>query len=91
MCSEDTAARYASVVHTDFRSAKSAVKFLPHVRSNFGGRVMLINAWRNISDDDPVYNDSLACCDQSTVREGDYVPPLRPGKRCEDNALSRSG
>ena len=35
---------------------------------------MLINAWRNIDDKDPIYNNTLACCDQHSVRSpGDFV------------------
>ena len=28
---------------------------------------MLINTWRNISEEHPIYNNTLACCDQQTV------------------------
>jgi len=38
------------------------------------GKYMLINAWRNISDEHPIYNNTLACCDQQTVNSpGDYI------------------
>jgi hypothetical protein len=38
------------------------------------GKYMLINAWRNIDDKDPIYNNTLACCDQHSVRSpGDFV------------------
>ena len=31
----------------------------------------MINAWRNISDTAPIYNNTLACADQTTIRSPD--------------------
>ena len=71
---------YANIVHTDFRAKKSVEKFYQrpdhHEKSHaeggamaggVAGKFILINAWRNISDTDPIYNNTLACCDQQTV------------------------
>jgi hypothetical protein len=66
--------RYATVVHTDFCAANSVKKFYrtngipPGVKV----RYMLINAWRNISDT-PIYNNSLACVDTTSVDPEHFV------------------
>ena len=55
------------------------------------GKFILINAWRNISDTDPIYNNTLACCDQQTVDEPeDYISvdvPLTPEAHAEQYRL----
>jgi len=74
---------YANVVHTDFRARRSVQKFYeqPNHREMIRtggdgpkGKYMMINTWRNISEDHPIWNNTLACCDQQTVSSpGDYV------------------
>ena len=63
---------YVSVVHTDFRMEKA----YELARKLSGGnadvrdrhsRFVFINAWRNVSSKDPIYNNTLACCDGNTV------------------------
>ena len=58
---------YANVVHTDFRAAKARTKLHEQPKREVHGKFMLVNAWRNISDHRPIYNNTLACCDQQTV------------------------
>lgn len=60
---------YAGVVHTDFRAHRAQEL----ARSQGNGlldqrRFIIVNTWRNISDEHPVYNDALALCDSKTVR-----------------------
>mmetsp|Transcript_119742 Transcript_119742/g.211700 ORF Transcript_119742/g.211700 Transcript_119742/m.211700 type:complete len:542 (+) Transcript_119742:70-1695(+) len=75
---------YANVVHTDYRARRSVQKFYEQASSQEmttvaasgvpNGKYMLINTWRNISDENPIYNNTLACCDQQTVSSpDDYV------------------
>lgn len=74
---------YANVVHTDFRARRSVQKFYEQpdhhemLRTGGGGpkgKYMMINTWRNISEDQPIWNNTLSCCDQQTVSSpGDYV------------------
>merc|ERR1740138_1590765 len=75
---------YANVVHTDFRARRSVQKFFEQPQSQRmtrpvaagvpHGKWMLLNTWRNISDTNPIYNNTLACCDQQTVSSpDDYV------------------
>jgi hypothetical protein len=75
---------YANVVHTDFRARRSVQKFFEQPESQRmtrpvaagvpHGKWMLLNTWRNISDANPIYNNTLACCDQQTVSSpDDYV------------------
>jgi len=75
---------YANVVHTDFRARRSVEKFYEQPNSRAmtdkriggvpHGKYMLINTWRNISERNPIYNNTLACCDQQTVSApDDYV------------------
>ena len=64
---------YVSVVHTDFRMEKAydlANKLSKPGDVNVrdaNNRFMFINAWRNVSDRDPIYNNTLCCCDGKTV------------------------
>jgi hypothetical protein len=94
---------YANVVHTDFRAKKSVEKFYqqpdhramasahgrPHAQQ---GKYMLLNAWRNISDKHPIYNNTLACCDQQTIiSPDDYISvdvPLTPEAHAEQYRLA---
>merc|ERR1719267_388634 len=65
---------YASKVHTDFTGSKSAEKFYRAAGLPEGLKVryVLINGWRNISDE-PVYNQPLAVLDSASVRAEDMV------------------
>jgi len=79
---------YASRVHTDFSGAKSAEKFYraAGVPEGVKVRYVLINAWRNISDTHPVYNQPLALLDSASVTDGEMVrvnEPLKHGARCQ--------
>merc|ERR1719231_509234 len=79
---------YASVVHTDFRAEKAAA-LVEAAGGDRDGRYMLINTWRNISPAHPIYNNTLACCDGTTVAQalaGDV--PLPGGKLAEQYRLS---
>lgn len=64
---------YANVVHTDFRAKRSAQRYHEQpvgVREANGaanGKYIMINAWRNISGTAPIFNNTLACCDQTSV------------------------
>merc|ERR1711879_443380 len=60
---------YAGVVHTDFRADRAEEL----ARSQGNGlldqrRYMIVNTWRNISDENLIYNNTLALCDAKTVR-----------------------
>ena len=63
---------YVSVVHTDFRMEKAyelarrLSKGDADARDR-NSRFMFINAWRNVSSKNPIYNNTLACCDGKTV------------------------
>jgi len=79
---------YASKVHTDFTGSKSAEKFYRAAGIPEGTKVRfcLINAWRNISETDPVYNNPLALLDSTAVTEGEMVrvnEQLKHGARCQ--------
>lgn len=89
---------YAGVVHTDFRHDRAHEL----ARSQGSGRkemfssqrdrqrFMIINTWRNISDDHLIYNNTLALCDGKTVREQHLLPcdVKHPnGKRSEQYRL----
>jgi len=79
---------YASKVHTDFTGSKSAEKFYRAAGIPDGVKVryVLINAWRNISETDPVYNHPLALLDSTAVTEEEMVrvnEQLKPGARCQ--------
>jgi hypothetical protein len=90
---------YANVVHTDFRARRSVQKYYEqpaHVRDGDGtenGKYIMINAWRNISDTAPIYNNTLACADQTTIRSpDDYLRvdvPLTPEATAEQYRLKR--
>merc|ERR1711907_511440 len=59
---------YAGVVHTDFRADRAHEL----ARSKGSGlldqrRFMIVNTWRNISDEHLIYNNTLALCDATTV------------------------
>merc|ERR1719387_144976 len=68
---------YANVVHTDFRAKRSVQRYYEQpvsVRDGNGaanGKYIMINAWRNISDTAPIFNNTLACCDQTSVSSPD--------------------
>lgn len=57
-----------------------------------GGKWMLLNTWRNISDSNPIYNNTLACCDQQSVSSpDDFVSvdvPLRRHSHAEQYRLA---
>ena len=79
---------YASKVHTDFTGSKSAEKFYRAAGIPEGTKVryVLINAWRNISDTDPVYNQPLALLDSTAVTANEMVrvnEQLKHGARCQ--------
>ena len=79
--------RYAHAIHTDAsaltaeRAYFGALKKLaeewpgdPNVARFRSGRFMYINAWRNISDDFPIMDNHLACCDESSlIAPDDYI------------------
>jgi peptidoglycan hydrolase-like protein with peptidoglycan-binding domain len=82
-------ASYASVIHTDFTGSKSAEKFYRAAGIPEGVKVrfVLLNTWRNISENDPVYNNALACCDASSISSDELVRVdelLKPGAACQD-------
>lgn len=95
---------YANVVHTDFRARRSVQKFYEQADSHEmtrparggapHGKWMLINTWRNISDSNPIYNNTLACCDQQTVSSpDDYVSvdvPLSADAHAEQYRLKKN-
>jgi len=79
---------YAGKVHTDFTGSKSAEKFYRAAGIPEGVKVryVLINAWRNISETDPVYNHPLALLDSTTITEEEMVrvnEQLKHGARCQ--------
>jgi len=79
---------YASKVHTDFTGSKSAEKFCraAGIPEGVRARYVLINAWRNISDTDPVYNQPLACLDSTSITDQEMVrvnEQLKHGARCQ--------
>jgi len=79
---------YASKVHTDFTGSKSAEKFCRAAGLPDGVKVryVLINAWRNISDTDPIYNHPLAVFDSTSVTDAEMVrvnEQLKHGARCQ--------
>jgi len=79
---------YASKVHTDFTGSKSAEKFYRAAGVPAGTKVryVLMNAWRNICDAHPVYNQPLAVLDSTSIREGEMVrvnEQLKPGAQCQ--------
>mmetsp|Transcript_99003 Transcript_99003/g.171580 ORF Transcript_99003/g.171580 Transcript_99003/m.171580 type:complete len:583 (+) Transcript_99003:77-1825(+) len=80
---------YATVVHTDFTGSKSAEKFYraAGIPTSVKARYVLLNTWRNIHEHEPVYNDSLACLDASSIVSEDLVRVdelLKPGAACKD-------
>jgi len=79
---------YASKIHTDFTGSKSAEKFCRAAGLPEGLKVryVLVNAWRNISDTDPIYNHPLAVFDSTSVTDGEMVrvnEQLKHGARCQ--------
>ena len=76
-------AGYASVVHSDYCAKRSAEKFTgADGTSQLKVRYMLLNTWRNISDDRPIYNNSLAVCDATSVdQDRDFRRVDAPLKR----------
>jgi len=76
---------YATKVHTDFTGSKSAEKFYrTAIPNGVKARYVLINAWRNISEE-PVYNHSLACLDTTSITNEELVrvnEQLKPGGLC---------
>jgi len=79
---------YASKVHTDFTGSKSAEKFYraAGVPEGVKVRYVLINAWRNISETNPIYNHPLALLDSKSITEGEMVrvnEQLKHGARCQ--------
>jgi peptidoglycan hydrolase-like protein with peptidoglycan-binding domain len=79
---------YAAKVHTDFTGSKSAEKFYraAGVPEGVKVRYVLINAWRNISETDPVYNQPLALLDSTSIKEEEMVrvnEQLKHGARCQ--------
>ncbi|GMH51432.1 hypothetical protein TL16_g01009 [Triparma laevis f. inornata] len=77
---------YASVVHSDYCAKRSTQSFLRANGAPANTRYMLINAWRNIDDDNVIHNDTLACCDTTSVDdEQDFVrfdAPLKENAHC---------
>jgi len=88
---------YAGVVHTDFRAdrarelarSKGSGKKEMFSSQRDRARFMIVNTWRNISDDRPIYNNTLALCDGKTVRDVLPCDVQHPnGKRSEQYRLS---
>eukprot|EP00746_Dinoflagellata_sp_MGD_P166340 gnl/MRDRNA2_/MRDRNA2_96160_c0_seq1.p1 gnl/MRDRNA2_/MRDRNA2_96160_c0~~gnl/MRDRNA2_/MRDRNA2_96160_c0_seq1.p1 ORF type:complete len:644 (-),score=91.92 gnl/MRDRNA2_/MRDRNA2_96160_c0_seq1:171-2102(-) len=65
---------YAQIVHSDYCAKKSVEKVYENenVSEQLQGKYMLINAWRNISEQHPIYNNTLACCDALSVNVADF-------------------
>jgi len=66
---------YAGVVHTDFRAHRA--EELARAQGNGlldQRRFMIVNTWRNISDEHVIYNNALALCDSKTVSERGVLP-----------------
>merc|ERR1719231_1072667 len=79
---------YASKVHTDFTGSKSREKFARAAGIPDGVKVryVLVNAWRNISDTDPIYNNPLAVLDSTSVTDTEMVrvnEQLKHGAHCQ--------
>ena len=88
---------YAGVVHTDFRADRAH-----ELARNQGGgrkeinssqrdrqRFMIVNTWRNISDEHLIYNNTLALCDGKTVKDVLPCDVQHPnGKRSEQYRLN---
>ena len=52
-------------------------------------RFMIVNTWRNISDEHLIYNNTLALCDGKTVKDVLRCDVQHPnGKRSEQYRLS---
>jgi len=88
---------YAGVVHTDFRAdrahelarSKGSGKKEMFSSQRDRQRFMVVNTWRNISDDRPIYNNTLALCDGKTVTDVLPCDVQHPnGKRSEQYRLS---
>merc|ERR1711998_632086 len=78
---------YASKVHTDFTGSKSAEKFsrAAGIPEGLKVRYVLVNAWRNISETHPVYNQPLALLDSTSITDQEMVrvnEQLSAGARC---------
>lgn len=59
---------YAGVVHTDFRADRAQELARSHGNGLLDQRrFMIVNTWRNISDEHLIYNNALALCDSKTV------------------------
>jgi len=73
---------YAGVVHTDFRQdrAYQLARSKGSGKKEFGSsqrdrqRFMIVNTWRNISDEHLIYDNTLALCDGKTVDERALLP-----------------
>eukprot|EP00239_Pterosperma_sp_CCMP1384_P007623 CAMPEP_0197844520 /NCGR_PEP_ID=MMETSP1438-20131217/1508_1 /TAXON_ID=1461541 /ORGANISM="Pterosperma sp., Strain CCMP1384" /LENGTH=287 /DNA_ID=CAMNT_0043455349 /DNA_START=134 /DNA_END=994 /DNA_ORIENTATION=- len=65
---------YANSIHADSHPRSAEHLYLQHVTPQYSkGRFLYINAWRNISDD-PIQNNHLAVCDESSlVAPDDYI------------------
>merc|ERR1711998_736208 len=66
---------YASKVHTDFTGSKSAEKFsrAAGIPEGLKVRYVLVNAWTNISETHPVYNQPLALLDSTSITDQEMV------------------
>ena len=89
-------ASYATTIHTDFTGSKSAEKFYraAGIPEGTKAQYVLLNAWRNISETEPVYNDALACCDTTSVSEHERIRVdelLKPGAACKDYSGDSKG
>jgi len=77
---------YTEVVHSDFGSKHDEIctdNLFPGFQ---GGRVQVMNIWRNISEANAVQNDHLSVCDVKSVSSADVVPRglvmhLRPNEK----------
>merc|ERR1711998_459236 len=88
---------YAGVVHTDFRAdrahelarSKGSGKKEMFSSQRDRQRFMIVNTWRNISDEHLIYNNTLALCDGKTVRDVLPCDVQHPnGKRSEQYRLN---
>lgn len=83
MSNQPEASGYHSMVHCDYTPASAAATFQWQLSllSNLGedqakyanGRFMLVNAWRNIREKDPILNNHLAVCDATSVAFEDLI------------------
>ena len=70
------ASGYSHMIHADFSEslARSTVfKVAAEKKVAEGARYLLVNVWRNVSDDRPIINNHLACCDTTSVTPSEIL------------------